>query len=98
MKRLAIASSAIVVLALSYAVISAEAPNRPAGVAANEWVAVSDSLGIVLVKESDRQARAMSPGALLLKPPVGGYFMVKGASGWTRLILSEPIKGPADAG
>jgi hypothetical protein len=36
--------------------------------------------------------------ALLLKPPVGGYFMVKGATGWTRLVVFEPIKGPGDAG
>lgn len=43
---------------------------------------------------------ALPPGGtqLLLKPPVGGYFMVKGARGWTRLIVVEPAKGPADAG
>jgi len=35
---------------------------------------------------------------LLLRPPVSGYFMVKGASGWTRLVIVEPVKGPADVG
>jgi hypothetical protein len=40
----------------------------------------------------------MSAGALLLKPPVGGYFMVKGVAGWTRLVVMEPLKGPGDAG
>jgi hypothetical protein len=32
-----------------------------------------------------------------LRPAVGGYFMVKGVSGWVRLIVIDPGKGPADA-
>lgn len=98
MKRLAIASSAILILALSYVALSADVPNRPAGVAAKDWVSISDSLGIVLIDVRGPRPRVVAPQTLLLKPPVGGYFMVKGASGWSRLVVVEPIRGPADAG
>lgn len=98
MKRLVIATSAVVIFAASYVVISTEVPNRPTGVTAKDWITVSDSLGIVLVNRSDSRPVEVPSGVALLKPPVGGYFMVKGASGWTRLVIAEPIKGPADAG
>lgn len=132
MKRLAYLPIAALLLSLSYVAISANPPDRPAGVAAENWVPVSDRLGVVLVGSSGPMASTpeipreipevgsdgklversgpivMPPGgpgytvlagqALLLKPPVGGYFMVKGASGWTRLVVFEPIKGPGDAG
>jgi len=50
--------------------------------------------------DPDTKLMQMPPGGmpLLLKPPVGGYFMVKGAGGWTRLVVIEPMKGPADVG
>ena len=98
MKRLAIALSAGVIFAASYLAISAEDPNRPTGVAAKDWVSVSDSLGIVLVKPSDSRPVGAPLGGAVLKPPVGGYFMVKIANGWARFVIVEPIKGPADAG
>lgn len=125
MKRLAYAPIAALLLSLSYVSLSADPPDRPAGVAAENWVAVSDRLGIVLVEPTglsglgDRLEMVLvdpggrtsrlprDPGpivqlapsqALLLKPPVGGYFMVKGANGWTRLVVFEPVKGPGDAG
>jgi len=130
MKGLTFASAAALLLTLSYVSLSADAPapDRPAGVAAEDWVVVSDRLGIVLVSTPpgaasnapmaeidgsgtliDRRnplssatggTRVPLPSgqSLLLKPPVGGYFMVKGAGGWTRLVVFEPIKGPGDAG
>jgi hypothetical protein len=121
MKRQMYLPVAALLLSLSYVALSADPGNRPAGVAAENWVAVSDRLGIVLVGSGDAAKSAErlvpvevrgTPGnaprgqavtvqssqALLLKPPSGGYFMVKGASGWTRLVVIEPIKGPADVG
>jgi hypothetical protein len=114
MKRPILGATAVAAVAVSYIAISASAPDRPGGVAARDWVAVTDSLGIVLVSSDvtprtapispDGKSNLAPPGvpisanALLLKPPVGGYFMVKGAAGWIRLVVMEPIKGPGDAG
>ncbi len=86
--------------------VAGEAPSRPPGVTAENWVAVSDRLGIVLVQPiapTDRAPRGPVPNQpgdnpLLLKPPMGGYFMVKVGSSWTRLVIVEPIKGPGDVG
>jgi hypothetical protein len=114
MKRLSFAPVVVLLLSLSYASLSADAPNRPAGVAAENWIPVSDRLGIVLVHgqaptvgrsepsyrlEGNSAVRVVPEDRpLLLRPPVGGYFMVKGAGGWARLIMVEPVKGPGDAG
>ncbi len=125
MKRVAYVSFAALLLSLSYVTFSAAPPDKPAGVAAENWVPVSDRLGIVLVESSGPmvapQGISMAgpdgklvegssmvtsgPGfavlagqVLLLKPPVGGYFMVKGAGGWTRLVVFEPLKGPGEIG
>jgi hypothetical protein len=56
MKRLAYLSVAAVLLSLSYVSLSADPPDRPAGVSAGNWVAVSDRLGIVLVDSSEPAA------------------------------------------
>jgi hypothetical protein len=108
MKRPAYIPLAVLLLASSAASLSADPSNRPMGVAAADWIPVTDRLGIVLVPppvaSGDRGAEPVgapiSPTALILplKPPVGGYFMVKGAKGWARLVVIEPAKGPADAG
>jgi hypothetical protein len=104
MKRLAYASVAFLLLAPSLASFSADPSSRPAGVTAEEWVAINDRLGIVLVqppaKGGDPVPMPVPSTALLLplKPAVGGYFMVKGSKGWIRLVVVEPVKGPADAG
>lgn len=114
MKQLILGATAVAAAAVSYIAISAGGSDRPTGVAARDWVAVTDLLGIVLVSSNVKpQAAPISPDgksslappgvpisadALLLKPPVGGYFMVKGAAGWTRLVMIEPLKGPGDAG
>jgi hypothetical protein len=114
MKQLILGATAVAAAAVSFLAISASSPDRPTGVAPRDWVAVTDSLGIVLVSSDvtprtapispDGKSSLAPPGvplsasALLLKPPVGGYFMVKGAGGWTRLVVMEPMKGPGDAG
>jgi hypothetical protein len=97
MKRLALVPFAIACLGISAAALTAEGPDTPPGVAAKHWVPISARLGVVLVEAANTPART-ERGALMLRPPVNGYFMVKGADGWTRLIIVEPSKGPADVG
>ena len=36
--------------------------------------------------------------ALLLAPPAEGYLMIKRASGWVRVVIVEPLRGPGAAG
>jgi hypothetical protein len=110
MKRLVVGAAVAVIVMISYIATSADGSDRPAGVSAKQWVSIGPSLGIVLlsneaptvgrVDSSDPRQVPVPAGAvpLLLKPPVGGYFMVKGAGGWSRLVVVEPLKGPADAG
>jgi len=110
MNRLVIGVAVASMAAISYVAISAGAPDRPAGVSAKEWIPISDSLGIVMVPreptaimgrvDPDKRTMQLPPAGmpLLLKPPVDGYFMVKGLGGWTRLVVVEPMKGPADVG
>jgi hypothetical protein len=100
MKRVAFVTFLILSLStISYTSGAADPQDRPAGVSAANWVPVSDRVGIVLVQsEAPLAAPAPRSQPLLLRPPVSGYYMIKGASGWTRLIIVEPLKGPADAG
>ncbi|MET0281524.1 MAG: hypothetical protein ABW278_10435 [Steroidobacteraceae bacterium] len=109
MKRFIVGAVITAIAVISYVAVPAATAERPAGVTAKEWVSISASLGIVLVAgeapivgrvDPDTRTTKLPPGGvpLLLKPPVGGYFMVKGAGGWTRLVVIEPTKGPADVG
>jgi hypothetical protein len=82
-------------IGIAQSVRSSDAPDRPPGVATNAWVPISDKVGFVISQPKDEPAR-LSPQVLLIAPPVAGYFMLKGASGWTRIVISEPI--PGDAG
>jgi len=97
MKRIAYASLAVLLVVCSYTALSADPSNRPPGVAERNWVPVSDRLGVVLADPSTAP-RDISPTTTLLTPPMGGYFMVNGRSGWTRLVVVEPVKGPGGAG
>jgi hypothetical protein len=78
---------------------SAPSPDRPVGVDAQHWIAVSDKMGFVVTTPSipgaivttDRQP-------LLLMPPTEGYFMVHTGNTWQRLIIQDPLKGPGSSG
>jgi len=96
MKRSALIPFAIALLALSATAFAADVPDVPPGVAAKNWVPISARLGIVLVETANAPGRPER--ALMLRPPVNGYFMVKGADGWTRLVIVEPSKGPGEVG
>ena len=109
MKRAIVGAAVAALATISYIASSADTVDRPVGVSANEWISISESLGIVLAPSPDiligrvnpdTKMLEMPPGGMptLLKQPVGGYFMVKTGSGWTRLVVIEPVKGPADVG
>ncbi len=109
MNRLIVGAAIAAIATISYVAMSADTTDRPAGVSAKEWVSISASLGIVLVPSEAPTVGRIDPDTMvmqrqsggmpfLLKPPVGGYFMVRGTSGWSRLVVVEPMKGPADAG
>jgi hypothetical protein len=80
------------VIALSSAV-SADSPDRPPGVAAADWVPISDSLGIILLHD-DRKTLDLDPfGAGPGKGAANGYFMVKDHGVWRRLVVVQPFAG-----
>ena len=84
-------------LAVSPFVHSSNAPDRPPGVSKELWIPIGDRVGFVVVPPPKEAVRG-SPQALLLAPPVSGYFMLKGASEWRRIAIVEPPRGPGDAG
>lgn len=122
MKRAIIGAAIAAAAIASFVAIPGNAPDRPAGVPASEWIPITDSFGIVLLPPQapvtgsgdaleklegpngiiqgsrDRVLSSAPSNMLLLRPPVGGYFMVKRGDGWSRLIVVEPVKGPGDAG
>jgi hypothetical protein len=101
MKVLASLSLALLValVAIPHA-FGQRAADRPPGVAANSWVSINENLGIVLGSSPpDAKPQVpMNPQTLLLAPPSNGYFMVRRADHWTRLVVVEPLRGTGDAG
>jgi hypothetical protein len=87
----------IAALAVTPVVRGADAPDRPPGVAKEAWISVNERLGFVIVPRILGPS-GVAPQPLLLTPPVSGYFMLRGASGWSRIVIVEPLRGPADAG
>jgi hypothetical protein len=86
------------VLAIHFA-MGASGPDRPQGVDADSWIAVSDKLGFVLTTPRAAWPSRTAPQALLLSPsPEEGYFMVRVGNSWQRIIIINPIKGPGTAG
>jgi hypothetical protein len=87
----------VIVFALGAAAVVADTSDRPEGVAASEWVPVSERLGLVIVA-GPRQVNARPVQGLYLLPPINGYFMVKAGGRWSRLNLVVPPKGPGATG
>jgi hypothetical protein len=88
---LAIALLVIGLAATSFVHSSDETSNRPAGVAKESWIPINKTLGFVLVPLG---RLGVSP-QLGMARSVSGYFMLRGASGWSRVVLVEPLRGPA---
>ena len=84
-------------IGLSSAVGAGAPPDRPPGVASSDWVPLSSSLGLVLVHPR-RVGTIPDATVLLLAPPAEGYLMVKRASGWVRVVIVDPLRGPGVSG
>jgi len=78
--------------------LGAGAPDRPPGVAAEDWVPMGARVGLVIVRSDSSSVGAADRTGLFVQPPVQGYFMVKGRDRWSRLVVIEPLKGPGPAG
>jgi hypothetical protein len=84
-------------LAVTPFVRGSDASDRPPGVAKEAWIQINERVGFVLVPPG-KGPLAVPPQALMLTPPVSGYFMLKSAAGRNRVIIVEPLRGPAGAG
>jgi hypothetical protein len=96
----AIAASLLVlasVLAVHFA-SGASSPDRPAGVSAENWIPVSDKMGFVVTTRRIYPPIMRDRQQLLLNGPAEGYFVVHTGNVWQRIIIQDPIKGPATAG
>lgn len=91
--------SIIVVAALLFAVgaFAADSSDIPLGVEAGNWIRVTENLGFVVVSVEPTVTLppGSSPEQLLLHqvtpaPAAIGYFMVRSASGWRRLLVMTP--------
>jgi hypothetical protein len=82
------------VIGLSSAV-SADSPDRPPGVAAVDWIPISDSLGIVVLRRETVRTIPNGIGPQVGKdvPATSGYFMVKDGTGWRRLVVEQLFAG-----
>ena len=84
-------------LTIHFAVGAAE-PDRPAGVAASNWIPINDRLGFVVMSPDSSLVTTPDKQPLLLTPAASGYFMARSRVGWQRLVIVEPVKGPGTAG
>jgi len=71
--------------------------DRPPGVAKEAWIPINERVGFVVVPLA-KGPTVVPRDALLLVPPVSGYFMLKSAAGWSRIVIVDPLHGPATAG
>ena len=97
MRKLVASALALALLLVGYAALTAESSDRPSNVDAANWIQVSDTVGFVVIPERT-SGTVIASSALLLEPAAPGYFMAKTATGWRRLVVVEPIKGPGTAG
>ena len=78
----------------------ADDTGRPADVEPENWIAINENLGFVVVAsrgislDRSQQLRLASPQMLssVMLPPVKGYFVAKGEFGWQRLSMAEPME------
>ena len=89
-------------LAATVSAFGTDASDRPAGVDARNWIAISPTVGFVVIIDKGGAPMVVPPGrgagGAALVPPLNGYFMAKTAAGWQRLVVVEPVKGPGVAG
>ncbi len=73
-------------------------PDRPQGVSPGAWISLNPRLGFVVAPADVGQIHNAGANDLLLAPPVAGYFMIKGETGWSRVVIADPLRGPGAAG
>jgi hypothetical protein len=78
--------------------VGAGGTDRPAGVAAPNWIPINDKLGFVVMPPATYPVATPDKQSLLLTPAASGYFMARSAVGWQRLVIVEPMKGPGASG
>ena len=110
MKKIAwLGMVAIAAVALAaYAVVAAEQQDRPPGVAVRDWIPISERLGFVLDEKtvwpsanSSQQVLIAPPDVISAEhmPPAKGYFVVKTALGWRRVVIADyyALMSPANS-
>jgi hypothetical protein len=85
------------ILTIHFAV-GASGTDRPAGVAATNWIPINDKLGFVVIPPATYPVASPDKQPLLLTPAAQGYFMARSGVGWQRLVIVEPMKGPDASG
>jgi hypothetical protein len=101
MKRALVVCATLVAISLGVIplVRSQGVPDRPQGVAVGAWIPLNARLGFVVAPPAtDKAVPGVAGNALLLAPPVAGFFMIKGETGWSRVVITEPLRGPGAAG
>ena len=97
-KSATMAMAVLVLTAAGLSHLGAATSDRPSGVAERNWIPVSNRFGFVISAPEEAPVVPADPQALLLAPTARGYFMIKGAGGWIRAIVIDPIKGPGNTG
>ena len=97
MRKLVASVLALASLLVGYAALTTESSAQPSNVDAANWIQISDTVGFVVIPE-ETSGTVIASSALLLEPAASGYFMAKTATGWRRLVVIEPIKGPGTSG
>jgi hypothetical protein len=86
------------ILTIHFAV-GAAGTDRPAGVAAQNWIPIGDKLGfVVMPPDTSYPIESPDKQPLLLTPAASGYFIARSSIGWQRLVIVEPLKGPGATG
>lgn len=98
--RASILAALVVFMAIVIPEASLAADDRPAGIAVKNWLPISDRLGFVVETESERPRIIGGSREILLadpdrvsaelQPPKRGYFVIKTAAGWQRVVVSNP--------
>ena len=85
---------------LSFSVHATESPDRPANVAAKDWMRISDGFGFVVTEEPTRPSGDQSAQLLLADPskvsaehlpPKKGYFVIRTEAGWQPVVVTAPL-------
>src|ERR1700721_1120022 len=97
-KSATMAMAVLVLTAAGLSRLGSATSDRPSGVAERNWIPVSNRFGFVISAPEEAPVVPADPQALLLAPTARGYFMIKGAGGWIRAIVIDPIKGPGNTG